>query len=189
MLRGLWGRQSANKRLHFCRERIFTLFSGFLPTPHCHPTPPPGCGRKCCGRERWDAHPVAFFRTLACSEALNRHKNAFFEGYLTQRIYSADIFLGIANFWGFFYLRPFWLIGLWKKCGQIGPLPRGLGLSSNKTVRDFLADTHRCTKVGLVKASRSGPQWTGINHLKRKRTSSNYDVHTVKKSYYSNDGF
>jgi hypothetical protein len=22
-----------------CRELIFTLFSGFPPTPHCHPTP------------------------------------------------------------------------------------------------------------------------------------------------------
>ncbi len=52
----------------------------------------------------------------------------FLEGYTTQRFYSADIFRGIADFWRFFCLRPFWVIGLWKTCGQIRPLPWGLGL-------------------------------------------------------------
>jgi hypothetical protein len=49
-------------------------------------------------RERWYSHLVAFLRTLACSEAQNRLKITFIEGYTTQGIYSADIFCGIANF-------------------------------------------------------------------------------------------
>ncbi len=129
MFRGLWGRQSPNKRPHFCHERTFALFSGFPPNPHCHPTHPPGCGRKCCGRERWYTHLVAFFRTLTCSEAKNRHRLTFVEGYITQDLDSGEVFHGIGIFCWFFYIRTFWVIDLWKKCGQIRSRSWGLGLN------------------------------------------------------------
>jgi hypothetical protein len=44
---------------------------------------------------------------LACSEARKRHKMAFFEGYITQDIDSAEVFRGIGNFCRFFALKDF----------------------------------------------------------------------------------
>jgi hypothetical protein len=109
MLRGLWGRQSANKRSYFCRERTFALFSDFPPTPPLppNPPPPPGCGRKCCGRERWYTPLVPFFRTLTCSEAKNRHKLMFFDVYISQDLDSENVFHGIGIFCRFFALKDF----------------------------------------------------------------------------------
>ncbi len=128
MLRGLWGRQSANKRPYICCEWTFALFGGFPPTPHCHPAPPPGCGWKCGSRERWYILKVTFFRTSACSEAENRHKLTFFEGYLTLNLDSAELSVEYVFFADFLHLRTFWEISLWKMCGQIRPRSWGLGL-------------------------------------------------------------
>ncbi len=50
---------------------------------------------------------MTFFRTLACSEALNRHKLTFFEGNITLDLDSADIFHGIGIFCRFLALKDF----------------------------------------------------------------------------------
>ncbi len=90
-----------------CREWTFTLFSSFPPRPTAPPPPPPGCGQKCSSRERLFTLLAAFFTTLACSEALNRHKLTFFEGYITLDLDSTGGFRGIGIFCRFFALKDF----------------------------------------------------------------------------------
>jgi hypothetical protein len=45
--------------------------------------------------------------TSACSEAENRHKLTFFEGYLTLDLDSAEVFRGIRILCRFFALKDF----------------------------------------------------------------------------------
>jgi hypothetical protein len=44
------------------------------------------------------------FQAMACSEAENRHKLTFFEGYITQDKDSEEVFHGIGIFCRFFAL-------------------------------------------------------------------------------------
>jgi hypothetical protein len=48
-----------------------------------------------------------FFRTLTCSEAKNRHKFTFVEGYISQDLDSENVFRGIGIFCQFFALKDF----------------------------------------------------------------------------------
>ncbi len=52
----------------------------------------------------------------------------FFEGYIPRKKIQQNISLEYIFFAIFLHLVPFWVIGLWNKCGQIRPRPWGLGL-------------------------------------------------------------
>jgi hypothetical protein len=49
----------------------------------------------------------SLFYDFGCSEALNRHKFMFFEGYITLDLDSAEVFCGIGIFCRFFALQDF----------------------------------------------------------------------------------
>jgi hypothetical protein len=85
----------------FCHERTFALFCGF-------PPPPPGYGQKCSGSEKWSTLLAHIFQALACSEAKNRHKTMFLEGYITQDIDSAFQIFALKDFLSYRPLKIVW---------------------------------------------------------------------------------
>ncbi len=61
------------------------------------------------------------FQAMACSEAENRHKLTFFEGYITQDKDSEEVFHGNGVFCRFFALKDF----LYKPLKSVGRSAHG----------------------------------------------------------------
>ncbi len=88
MLRGLWGWQSANNWPHFCRDPTWMWAKMLRP---------------------WEMVYTlsSLFWDFCLFWGIKRHKMTYLEGYTTQRIYSADIFCGIAGFLTIVLLKTF----------------------------------------------------------------------------------